>query len=216
MRLKRNGRNKADGRDMLRRVKPETAAAAFFDPQYRGVMTMLGYGNEGVSRGKRRSRLPQTSDAVMIEILSLLDTALQPSGYVFWWLDKFMVASGEANEILGLSASGFDVVDLLTWDGGRMGMGKRTRQRGQYIMVLQKWPIVAAKTWSDRGIPDVWPEPAPRNDHVHAKPIGLQRRLIEAVTEPGDLVLDPCAGGYTVLEACRISGRRYLGCDLRG
>lgn len=50
--------------------------------------------------------------------------------------------------------------------------------------------------------------------HPHAKPMGLEKALISAVTETGDYVLDPCAGGYTVLEACRQTGRNFIGGDI--
>ena len=61
----------------------------------------------------------------------------------------------------------------------------------------------------------VWNE---KVDHVitHRKPVGLQAKLIEAITSTGDVVLDPAAGSYSVLDACRRTGREFLGCDLRG
>jgi site-specific DNA-methyltransferase (adenine-specific) len=46
--------------------------------------------------------------------------------------------------------------------------------------------------------------------------VSLQVRLIEALTNPGDVVLDPAAGSYSVLKACERAGRRFLGCDVRG
>jgi DNA modification methylase len=33
-------------------------------------------------------------------------------------------------------------------------------------------------------------------------------------TVPGDLVLDPAAGGYGVLDAAVAMGRHFVGCDL--
>jgi len=42
----------------------------------------------------------------------------------------------------------------------------------------------------------------------------LQKILIEAVTNPLDLVVDPAAGSYSVLEACLLSQRTFLGCDI--
>ena len=46
----------------------------------------------------------------------------------------------------------------------------------------QKAPKRAKGIWTDRSLPDVWPEKV-RKTHAHSKPVGLQRRLIEAVTE---------------------------------
>ena len=47
----------------------------------------------------------------------------------------------------------------------------------------------------------------------HAKPVGLIERLIAAVTLPGDLVIDPQAGGFGVLHAAGRLGREFIGCD---
>ena len=71
----------------------------------------------------------------------------------------------------------------------------------------------AKACWTDHSIPDVWREAATKN-HPHGKPVELQKRLIEAVTRDGDTVVDPAAGGYSVLEACRLSGRTFIGCDI--
>ena len=51
--------------------------------------------------------------------------------------------------------------------------------------------------------------------HTHQKPVELQRALIEAVTEAGDVVIDPAAGSFSVMKAALGCGRNFLGCDLR-
>ena len=81
--------------------------------------------------------------------------------------------------------------------------------------MLQKAPLRAKGVWKSHDIPDVWDEKVPFG-LTHAKPVGLQAKLIESLTNPGDLVVDPAAGSFSVLEACRASGRRFLGCDLLG
>lgn len=104
-------------------------------------------------------------------------------------------------------------VDLITWDKGRIGMGWRTRHQAEYVVVLQREPLHAARTWRDHAIPDVWEEKVSKR-HPHSKPVGLQERLIRAVTQPGELVVDPAAGGYSVLEACVRCDRNFCGCDV--
>src|SRR5262245_58529691 len=59
-----------------------------------------------------------------------------------------------------------------------------------------------------------WAEKVDRKVHPHVKPVGLIERLIGAVTNPGDLVVDPAAGSFTVLQAARRMGRDFVGCDL--
>ena len=53
-----------------------------------------------------------------------------------------------------------------------------------------------------------------RKIHPHVKPIGLITRLIAAVTQPGDLVVDPAAGSFVVMRAAHQLGRDFIGCDL--
>ena len=94
----------------------------------------------------------------------------------------------------------------------RIGNGKRSRRRGDYLLILQKPPIVA-KTWKDHGIPSRWAEKVDRKVHPHVKPIGLISRLIAAVTESGDLVIDPAAGSFVAMTAALSLGRDFVGCD---
>jgi len=56
--------------------------------------------------------------------------------------------------------------------------------------------------------------PAQQRNHPHQKPRKLIRALIEATTKEGDLVVDPCAGSFIVLEVCQATKREFLGCDL--
>ena len=37
--------------------------------------------------------------------------------------------------------------------------------------------------------------------HAHAKPVGLQGDLLSAVTNEGDVVIDPVAGSFSVMDA---------------
>ena len=62
--------------------------------------------------------------------------------------------------------------------------------------------------------PNRWAEKVDRKIHPHIKPIGLIKRLIGSVTLPGDLVVDPAAGSFTVMRAAREIGRSFIGCDL--
>jgi site-specific DNA-methyltransferase (adenine-specific) len=39
--------------------------------------------------------------------------------------------------------------------------------------------------------------------------------LIGAVTQPGDLVVDPAAGSFVVMRAADQLGRNFIGCDLK-
>ena len=105
-------------------------------------------------------------------------------------------------------------VDLIAWDNGRFGMGYRSRRCGDYLLILQKPPLRAKATWRDHGIRDRWVEKVDTRIHPHIKPAGLIRRLIAAVTAPGDLIIDPAAGSFLVMHVAHELGRRFIGCDI--
>jgi site-specific DNA-methyltransferase (adenine-specific) len=206
-----NRRNTMDAETLLAQVPSGAVAAAFLDPQYRGVLDHLGLGNEG-ARQQGRAKLPQMDDSQIASIIAGCARALQPSGHLFLWLDKYHLCEGIKP---WLSWCDLQIVTLITWDKLRMGMGHRTRCQTEFCLVLQKPPLRARGVWTDRGIRDNWSEAAPKT-HPHAKPPGLTSRLLCAVTSTGDLVLDPAAGGYGVMYAAMDHDRRFLGCDLAG
>lgn len=206
-----NRRLKGSGLVLLASLPSDSVKTAFFDPQYRGVLDKLSYGNEGKGRGKARCDLPQMDETTIISFVKEIDRVLCPSGHLFLWVDKFHLCQSIAP---WLKDTDLNIVDLVVWDKGKIGMGYRTRRKSEYLMVLQKSPVRAKACWADHGIPDVWVEKVEKI-HPHSKPVELQRRLIAATTQPGDYVLDPAAGGFSVLSACeQLEDRKFIGCDL--
>ena len=210
--LELNVRHRMDGLDLMGTLADDSVPAVFFDPQYRGVLDKLAYGNEGKSRGRARASLVQMTEPVILQFLNEMARILRPSGHLFLRVDKFHLCSGCSSWFNQLS---LEVVDLVTWDKGRIGMGYRTRRRAEYLLVVQKWPCRVDGGWESRGVPDFWSERLLGvRRHAHQKPVGLQAALIEAVTEPGDLVVDPAAGSFSVMESALSVGRNFLGGDL--
>ena len=66
---------------------------------------------------------------------------------------------------------------------------------------------------------DVWdigivaPVAKERTGYPTQKPEALMQRLLEALTEPGDLVIDPYLGSGTTLAVCARTGRHAVGID---
>lgn len=206
-----NCRQQGDGLWLLRNIKDQSVTCCFCDFQYRHVLDKLKYGNEGV-RQKKRAELPQMSEETIREMVHQCARILKPSGHLFLWIDKYMLVQQSWSKFT--DGTDLSPVDLITWEKPRIGMGYRSRRKCEHLLVLQRPPIRAKGVWLDRGIPDLWSE-APTN-HPHGKPLELQRRLIAATTATGDYVIDPCAGGYSVMDAALACGRNFIGCDLIG
>lgn len=85
--------------------------------------------------------------------------------------------------------------------------------------VTGKWkpiPIYSNGEWRTRG---QWPDVLMVNSkekewHDWQQPLEEVERLVRYFSEPGDLVVDPCGGGFTTAIACRNVGRRCISCDI--
>ncbi|MCE8162713.1 MAG: site-specific DNA-methyltransferase [Candidatus Moeniiplasma glomeromycotorum] len=199
-----------DGLTLLRSLQNNSVSVVFFDPQYRGVLDKMNYGNEG-ERQVERSKLVQMNEKKIITFMREIDRILKSSGHLFLWTDKFHLCEGIAD---WLKKTELVIVDMVVWNKGRIGMGYRTRRSSEYLLILQKTPIKSKGVWKVKNIPDVWSEKIIKKKHPHQKPLELQKILIEAVSNPTDLVVDPAAGSYSVLEACLLTKRTFLGCDI--
>ena len=77
----------------------------------------------------------------------------------------------------------------------------------------------------DRGLPiqDVITDIPPINSqakermgYATQKPLALLERIIEASSDPNDIVFDPFCGCGTTIHAAQVSGRRWIGVDISG
>lgn len=210
--IERNARQQIDAVELLSLIPDKIASLFIYDPQYRAGLDQLSFGNEG-ARQQARSKLKAQSDDDIAFVIEEAQRVLLPSGHLALWMDKFSMASGHWHRWTRRTPS-LKIVDMMHWNKLRPGMGRRFRCASEYMVVLQKLPTRAAGVWTDHGIRDTWSEMSDRNLHAHAKPYVLTERLIRAVTKRNDVVIDPCAGGYGVLEACKASGREFIGGDL--
>ena len=212
--LKTNTRLKMEGRKFLSQLPETSFPVAFFDPQYRGILDKMSYGNEGEKRGRKRAELPQMTEKVIAEFIQEINRILIPSGHLFLWMDKFHLCQGFS---AWLDGTALDIVDLINWNKEKMGMGYRTRRVGEYLVALQKLPKKAKGVWKIHNIRDIWEEKIVYNGkHAHQKPINLQSKLIASVSNEGDIIVDPAAGSFSVMTAAINERRNFIGCDING
>ena len=50
--------------------------------------------------------------------------------------------------------------------------------------------------------------------HPWQRPLNEVEKLVQYFSNPGDLVVDPCGGGFTTAIACLRNHRRFIGCDI--
>jgi site-specific DNA-methyltransferase (adenine-specific) len=212
-----NVMQQGDALELLAALPAACSKLVFFDPQYRGVLDRQEYGNEG-ARQKGRFDLPAMTSDYIDACCRESARVLRPLGYVMLWTDTYNMLEGHHLRVRDALAP----VSAVAWDNQCLSQGHRTRHRGSDLIVLQKPRLqkpylVARATWRTKpAIPTRWPERIirPRSQHPHIKPIGLITALIEAITDPGDLVVDPAAGSFVVMRAAHALGRDFVGCDL--
>lgn len=79
-------------------------------------------------------------------------------------------------------------------------------------LVVARPRTAEAAKWGT--LPGFYKGPAEKCLVVGGKPLWLMRAIIRDYTRPGDLVVDPCAGGGTTLLAAVMEGRRAIGAEM--
>lgn len=96
--------------------------------------------------------------------------------------------------------------------------GSRVRIQGDGPSSWTCWIVVARPRtleYSKWGtLPGSYVVPREKKLVIGGKPLSAMRALVRDYSRPGDLIVDPCAGGGTTLLAAKLEGRRALGAEL--
>jgi site-specific DNA-methyltransferase (adenine-specific) len=98
---------------------------------------------------------------------------------------------------------------------------RRVRDHRNKTVYAKDASGIVLSNGAKKGVPlgDVWdipylnPKARERTGYPTQKPILLLERIIELVTEPGDLVVDPFCGSGTTLVAAKLLKRHFFGVD---
>lgn len=114
--------------------------------------------------------------------------------------------------VLGYSdEAGFANTKPIVWNKVNIGMGYHFRCQHEFFVMLDKGKNRKLNSLST---PDIWTVPMIRGGYPTEKPVLLMEIPIRHSTQPGELILDPFAGGGSVLLAAKRLGRRAIGIDI--
>ena len=155
----------------------------------------------------------------------LADKALMPGGSIVIWNDW---------KVLGLIAHllmdmGYDVKRNLTWI--KTNPWPRNKERCPIQRTeVGLWAVKPGAKWVHNlrphhsyedlvfsyGVPKLGKKKkeAGRSRHETKKPDDMFREIVQIFSNPGELVLDPFAGGGTTAYACEAEGRRHISFEL--
>ena len=201
-----NTKQSGEALELLNSLGDNSASLVFLDPQYEPVKNVLSVNYPLYSQ----------SDYQILKILEQIERILKPSAFCLLWVNKTLLGNDRIPLWL-LKTPSLKIVDFLVWHKKNyLGLGNWLRSNAEFCFLIQKFPQ-RGKLFKNRSFGNVWEEKAvsvSQKKHPHQKPRELIKSLITATTNEGDLIIDPCAGSFVVLEICQELNRNYLGVDL--
>ena len=201
-----NTKQSGEALELLTNLENNSVSLVFLDPQYEAVRNVL----------RTDYPLYSQSDYQILRILGQIERVLKPSAFCLLWVNKTLLGNDRVPLWL-LKTPNLKIVDFLVWHKkNTLGLGNWLRSNAEFCFLLQKYPQ-SGKVFKNRSFGNVWEEkvvPISKRQHPHQKPRELIRALITATTQERDLIIDPCAGSFVVLEVCQELSRNYLGVNL--
>ena len=134
--------------------------------------------------------------------------------------NRLGLSVGELNVMLGKSNGGGGGVfsAFTTTNKERRAIPKKEYwEILSNVMILPKYEDIVYTFNSQSGLSDVWDDInfySEKRIHPTQKPLPLIERIINTSSNPGDNVLDIFSGSGTTGVACKLNGRKFLGCEI--
>lgn len=193
------------------------AAAIITDPPYAsGARTEATKGSSGAMlRGVRWASKPIENDQMtttgFVWLIREVCYAVRPHLIDGGSLLAFIDWRQWPNLVGAIESTNLRVNGMVVWDKQSYGLGNGFRAQHELICHASKGtPRIASRATGNI----LAAKRVANDDHPSPKPVALMQRLLEVVTEPGELVVDPFMGSGATVLAARTSGRRSIGIEV--
>lgn len=194
--------------ELLEALPDESIDLVLTDPPYG-----INYRSSRRKDGAHRRPIANDNDLNMVRrAAARIHRVLKPDSALYMFADRNR--QDEAARIL--ARAGFRIKNRIVWDKGHHTAGDCRGAFGfryEVLLLAAKGrPLIRGKRHSD-----IWRFPrvaGQRLAHQNEKPVPLLVQAIESFSDPGALVLDPFMGSGSCGEACALTGRRFLGCEV--
>ena len=196
-----------DSLQVMRQLAPSSIDAVITDPPY-------GISYHGTRRKDKTRWFNKIANDTAPYIWWLHDAArvLKPGGVLLC----FTRYDTEEAFRFAIRLASLEPKTQVIWDKGVHGVGDcrgdfGLRHENVIFAVKGRFAFPGKRPASVLRVPRL---ASARLTHPNEKPIGLMQQLVEAVTKPGDVILDPFVGSGTTAVAAKSLGRRYIGIEL--
>lgn len=200
-----------DYREFMERIRDASVDLVLTDPPYWtldkwrevGTTTRLGGNRE---ESKRRGWFETIDKDGLEYLMREIYRILKPDRHAVVMCDGQTL-----RYLLPMVDLGFSYVKPLVWDKAYSGMGYHFRCRHEYLVLFDKGKN---RKPNDLSVADVFTHRPVRNGYPTEKPVALMEDIIKALTNEGEVVLDPFCGSGSTLVAAKKLGRQYIGNDI--
>jgi site-specific DNA-methyltransferase (adenine-specific) len=165
------------------------------------VLTDIPYGQEFVE---------QVEDLATFAEQVLVEGGLFVTYCGQYWLHKVIEGLGKHLTYRWTNCSVWDGDATPVHIGGWKEPHARVLSKWKPILIFSKGGFPQRGQWCD--VSHVTQKE--KDWHPWQQPLQEIETLIRYFSDPGDLVIDPCAGSFTTAIACRNEGRKFVGCDV--